>query len=247
MSSTNKVHNLVMHLMRERRMFLAENHNLDRDIFAEAIQLDKQIRDIYETQQAATTQAIQLQEAALGIAPPVLEKNQVVVKCSRFTGGLDILSVRSVAPLLAFIPQRREKLFEELFGLLHGPRDEIKPKELPKREAYASELTVRMWNQLRVIPNTSSILILKTRFYATREEGLPAIRKRLGDLMILPLGLAYLLYKNELVEPILEHETLITLGGNDHTQITHWRKKEPYFLLERTAGYDYQVMAAFLI
>lgn len=238
----------VLNLMRQKRFFLAEDHKLDSCTFEEAIVLDRRVSDLYKDRQLDWTRSILAEEAAFGMLPPVLGKEQFIVKCSRYTGGLDIVSVLSMQTLWHFIPPTAECLHNDLFALLHGNKDDIRPRELPMLEAETRILSDSMMKQFAELEQESSVLILRTRFDATREDGLRTIWHRLKDYAGQNVALAYLLYQNEQFSPMIHHGTLLTLTDQrEHTTIHHWNGQSPCFDPHQTIGFTYKVMVAVII
>lgn len=236
-----KAGEVILDLMRRKRFFLSDPHQLDRVDFSDCLDLDRAVRTIYKQEQDKATREIEIAESSLGITPPSLKEGQIVVRCSFYTGGLEIQAVHPLEKYLRHAPKNRFALYTEIFAALFGPENEIAPKYMSEKREKATSLSGRIWREiegLRTLAN-GIVLIQKTRFNPDSQMALRATRETTSDLLHNPTGLAYLFYKEELVEPLMKNGfALFDFGQDGHSRVVHFPREGVHLQFGNTGGYD---------
>lgn len=249
-----KVNQVVLGLMKNRRIFLADEHNLNLNTFSECVNFDKTLRDLYKNQQALTKQLIEKEEETLGVTPPILKDGQSIVTCSLYTGGLEISGVYPIQQFLGFMPKSYDELYTNMFTIHHGEIDDIPPRQLPKKKEEVKTLTDYVWAQLQAMKNKVDgiVLVMQTRFYLDNNKEFEILKGKIGSLMPHPEGLAYLFYLHELKNRIVKHNfVLFNCERSHHSRVTHWSgsacSELPDLDFYSSGGYDCKVKLACFI
>lgn len=237
-----RANQIILDLMKQRRFFLAREHNLSPDTFSQCISFDKTLRNLYKRIQAETRQKIEKEEKALGVTPPVLGDNQNIVTCSMYTGGLEICGMYPLQQFLAFLPNSYDELYTEIFTEYHGEEGDIPPKLLDDAKKKTKALTDRFWTELQTLVGikNSFVLLMETRFTPGYEGGFDVFKNKVEGLVSSPEGLAYLFYKHEQVERLVKnHFVLFDTDKEKHSRVTHWSDEvHPNLTTENRGGYD---------
>lgn len=219
-----RANQVVLDLMKNHRFFLAKDHTLDPVIFSESIKLHGQLRDSYKKYQALTTQYLKDVELALGFIPPVLKDGQTTVRCSVYSGSLEIRGIYPVQKFLDFMPEHYWALYHEIFRLIYP---QINNSDTSK-ESYRNEengiLTGKLWSELCEIKHKENglVVVMDTKFKITYKDGFDTLENKIRRMTLLPKGLAYLFFKNECSNPLIKNShVLFEARKNDHVLLTH--------------------------
>ena len=251
----SRANRFVLDLMRSRRILPAkEGCRLDPEIFVECYRLVASLRGYYaEIRNQATEQLAEI-EKNLGFTPPVIKKDYSIVKCSIYTSGMEIIWAEPKSRFLEFMPKEKNHLYRELFEKLYGGEDNVLPKDLQKTSNEVRRIAELLLEEILKIKEDSRdvVLLMRMKFNPSDREGLDLLKKAVGDLIYCPMGLAYLFYKNECIDPLAEGKhVLFDMNNKDHPQLTNWSGEDPkYSLASKATLYspaNYQIMFAILV
>lgn len=244
----------VLDLARNRRILPAKDCTLDPTLFSECLSLVASLRGHYEAIRNSATEQLAEIEKNLGFIPPVVKKDQTVVKCSIYTAGMEICWAQPKSRFLEFMPKKETSLYRELFGKLYGSEDSMPPKDLHKAQKEVERITKLLLEELLKIKEGSRdlVLLMRMKFNPSDDSGLETLRKAVGDLIYCPMGLAYLFYKNECEDPLVKGgHVLFGINDKNHPQLTNWLGDDPkYGLASKAFLYDpvnYKMMFALLV
>ena len=248
-SQAKKASAFALHLMRERRFFLHEKHCLDPNVFAECIELDAVIGKNYKRVESEAVEALLLEEARLGLRPPVLGKGQSMVRCSLYGGGLDICRIDPLQELLAFAPESLDALEAELFASYHGAVEDIAPKHLPEIQAKNRELSEWIWKDICALRERVDglVVLLHTKFSPEWPTVQTELAQKVGSFVNAEHGLAYLFYKRECGEVMtILHDYALFSCAKEHLVMCRWTNKPPERPYLDKTGYTCRVYFAFV-
>lgn len=231
----------ILRLMKKRRFFLANEHGLAPGDFYECIDFYQDLKRLYKDQADLAKLTIENKEKLLGVSSPVLKDGQSIVTCSLYTGGLEICDVYLLQPFLSFLPKSYDELYAEMFTMHHGEIDDIPPRQLSEKKKEVKILTDRLWAELQVIASKQDgiVLMMGTKFDPTYQYGFSVLKSKVDGLVSSPEGLAYLFYKHECINRLVESDYILFNGDRDnHTRIAHWSDEAPKITFENSGGYD---------
>lgn len=245
----------VLDLARNRRILPAKDCALDPTIFAECLSLVASLRGGYEAMRNSATAQLAEIEKNLGFTPPsVIKKGYSIVTCSIYTSGMEIFWAQPKSRFLDFIPKEKTILYRELFEKLYGGEESVPPKDLHKASTEVARVTNLLQEELLKIKQDRRdlVLLMRMKFNPSNNEGLESLKRAVGDLIYCPMGLAYLFYKNECIEPLVKGQhVLFDMNNKDHPQLTNWSGEDPkYSLVSMADLYDpvnYKIMFAVLV
>lgn len=246
---------VVIGLMKNRRFFLKQpvlgtfskpGHNLDPKTFAEAIELDAEIRQVYVNKQDETTTSLLDLEKNIGLKPPSLRNNQQIVQCNLYTGGLDICSVWPLTWFMELMPDSQNALYTERKTSLIGgvSVDNFSKKQMDSIHNTVTHYANRVWNELEELleynrNENRCVMLMQTRFSATMEGAVNGdlLCGKTDGLRNYPLAIGHLFLKRSLIKKIV-HNNFVLFDSNKsgHTVMSHMPSKDPY-LSTQDCGY----------
>jgi hypothetical protein len=128
-----------------------------------------------------------------------------------------------------------------MFAMYFGSVNDIPPSQLAEKKALVHGLVARIWPEILALSNTADgiVLIQETKFCPTVEHGLGVMCERTEGLITSPEGLAYLFYRNEREERLIDHHfVLFDAKHGGHSKVTHWSRESPTLSFRNRSGYD---------
>lgn len=225
--------------MKDRRFFLYQHdrrsidkdpgYKLDPEVFGPSIELDKKIREIYSTARSRTERKILDAEHELGVAKPDLSGNKQLVKCNKYTGGLDICRVYPLTAFWRYAPHSLDKV-------------SIDGK-------YSLRTAEKIWSQLEAMKKFDSggercVVMMQTRFSCDEsDENGDFMQSRTRNLQRFPHALGYLFHRYSQRTRIVRHEHVVfSTSWDSHVNVQHWNGEKPTIHYNASAGYDCPVM-----
>lgn len=247
-----RANNVVLRMMRARRIFTAKDCALDPKIFAECLSLMASLRGEYKVQEFRATQQLAKIEENLGFAPPVIKENQSIVRCPIFSSGMEICDVFPIQKFLPFIPESFEILLEEMLTLWKNTPGSLSHKNqtgisLGNYKLGIKTFTEDLWSELETIKKSGDklVLVMRTKFQPTFEEGFEILDEKVGNMVFEPTGLAYLFFKNECAGQSVKYDhILFSTDRTRHTCLQHWPDGQPKLFFENYGGYVFQTKFA---
>lgn len=245
-----KASNVVLNLMKTRRIFPSSESTLDPATFRECLALNKEIRDCYKATKLFAEHRILSSEKEFGIVPQKLKDGQEMVLCPFYSSGIEIVGAYPIGKFLPFMPKNRDSLYDEIFVILHRGVEFVAPVDFHDAQTSARDLTDLIWEELIAINREAQkgvILVMETKFRANFEEGFAILREKVAGLSLLPNGLAYLMYKNEKEERLIKNHMLFDANILCHTVICHDALGNPKIRFKQDGGYSNTVTFVCLV
>lgn len=244
---------VLLKMMKEKRIFLAKIHNItDKKLF-EVLNFQKIITDLYKRIQAEATRKISSGEKSLGLKKPKLKDDQVVVRCSRYSEGLEIVYVYPLEKFLAFAPKTEAELREDIFSIYYPKgRDSITALDWPEVEVKIDRIYELISLDLKNLKDKrgESVIILKTLFQPSYNFGIKELYNKTKDFVNNERGLAYLFYKSEIADRTVRNGYVVfNLEENKRTQIANllnYVKPRMIIQNDEDHGFDCSVLFAFV-
>lgn len=238
---------IMLDLIKKHRIFVAKESPLDLNYFEECIALCMKLRNAYKDQQEAATHALSKIEKALGITPPVLKDGVNIVKCSLYTGGLEICDVYPIERFLAFMPKSYENLYAEMLEKYQADVGGASGANAAAMRQQTEQLCEELWGELQAMVRrkNSIVLMMETKFQPSDLSEFDILKSKAGDLVSSQKALAYLFFKHSEVERLVEHRfVLFGTHRNNHPLVCHWSNEPPELSLKAYGGYDSKVKFA---
>lgn len=251
---------IVIALMRVKRFFLYREdahdsvygelgHGLDPAIFGPAIELDEDIRRVYALATKRAEHTIINSEHRLGVKAPDLDRNQRLVQCNRYTGGLDICRVYPLTAFTEFAPAELEELRAQELKRQMGDKtiNDFSPKDMHTLGERVYESTSKIWEELQAIKalaaDNACVVLLKTRFEPTYDsERGEFLRGKLSDLTLFPHAMGYLFYEYSKRTRIVRHSHVVfNFSQKAHVNVEHWSDGKLSLHFDKTGGYGCKV------
>ena len=256
---------VVGQLMKNRRFFLHDNRNRGGDpdytlnplVFADAIELDENVRGAYRKARKLAEERIFATEQRLGFAKPDLSGNKQVVECKRYTGGFDICRVYPITAFTDTIPQIQEALSAQQFKrMMNGrTRDDVSPKTIRSYKDQAEQLAATIWSQFEAFDahnpdNHRCLMLLESRINVDGCSDIGDFAdNRLLDLQDYPHAVGYLFHRYCTRRRIVRHNYVVSsTSRKSHVRFEHWAgEKSPVIFYDATAGYSCPVAFATIL
>lgn len=240
-------------LIKNYRIFLAHKHNIiDRKLF-EVVRLQKSINNIYKNTQAEATRKIRKLEKLIKLKSPKLKDGQTVVKCSNYSGGLEITAAYPLTTFLTFAPATDDDLWQDIFNILYPDGiDGIPPNYLEVAKEKTNKIYELILIELRILKQkrNASVIIAKTLFSPSHGIGMNNLRQITKDFINNANALAYLFYKKEISDrTVANNFILFEMGDASRIQIANLQgyiKPRISFKDDRDSGFDCPVLFAFI-
>lgn len=239
----------VMDLMKSRRFFLSKEHTLDPEIFSEPITFFSDLHKLYASKAYETSVKLLRVEGDLGIRPVSKELQETMVVCNLHDGGLEICDVYPIQMFSIFIPETYQELFDDLFFINYGEKDSISPRNMSRLKEQAKSFSDIIWQEFQGIKEKKDglVVIMKTKFSPDYHNGFHTFKNKVRDFIFCPEALAYLFYKQECCNRLIEHNYVLFSGDqNCHQVINHWKGDSPSISFNHNGGYDSRVKFAYI-
>lgn len=251
----------VLTLMKERRFFLFRQgeysrkiegdlgHGLDPSVFLPALQLEDSIRSIYATTTKLAEENIWAWERSLGFKAPDLSDNKQLVKCNRYTGGLDICEVYPTTAFTELAPMTLGDLRNQEVKRLAGnttPAD-YSPNDMKALQDLAEANASKIWEEIEAVKalgsGNSCVVLLKTRFAPTNTlPGDDFLQGRLDGIQLFPHVMGYLFYEYSKRTRIVRHSHVVFNSSQQaHVNVKHWSSDELSLRFDAHGGYSCEV------
>ncbi len=258
---------VVLQLMQKHRFFLnigtppnrfgtggSDAHNLDPDIFDEAIRLDAALRSAYVTQESQSFNALLMAEAKLGITSHTPRSGQHIAKCTIYSGGFDIGNVWPLTKFLKFLPESYERLFEEGMNLRMGTKsvDDFSKNRMNELRELADKKASKLLENIESLLefNTDKkrcVVLMKTRFYPEFEGAVDndLFRQKTEGMQGYSDALGYLFTKSSGLERVVDNNFVLFSSDRDsHTVMSHMASDAPLLSTKVSRGYSCKVYFA---
>ncbi len=240
---------ILLNMMKNNRIFLAHKHNILDKKLSEIPRFQKTIEGLYKNTQAEATRRIREGERKLKIKAPNLKDDQTVVKCSRYSGGLEIVGAYPLNNFLAFMPANAYELEEDIFSILHPKgKDSIAPIDLEEVNKEVREIFELIMLDLLTLKQKrdASVVITKTLFSPSQGVGMDSLKDITKDFVNNPNGLAYLFYKHEQTKKIVDHNFILFSAYFPRAVCSSWSDKSTSIHFDKRGGYGDKVLFAFV-
>jgi len=251
---------VALNFVKRRRFFLhresmrsieGTGYDLDPNIFAEIIQIDSNIVDVYRKAKEAALKKIQAVERRAGVKEPTLRNGQKIVECSRYGGGATLYRIYPLTAFISTAPKTPDELRRQIFVDMMGDKtdDDISPKQRREYDERAIVKTEEIWAQLEVVdhlnPNNHRCMVILKPSFNLGCYGKLLCGGVLYNLGIHPLAAGCLLfnYSSQHRIPMCK-EVLFSTTRADHVRMYHGDNKPPYISYHSNGGYDYRPMFA---
>lgn len=237
----------IKNLMLNRRFFLhdhLENGSYPRPcaVFDLLDSIDRRYQESLKTAREFAEVYIQKKEKDLGFAPPDLNEGQRVVKCSRYTGGLDICTAWPLAKFEKYMPDDLTALLDEVVRMIDSGA--------PSMTRF-NNFAVKAWHQMEEMFSSGeqlTVVILKTRFFPDNDHGNKndLMGGRVTDLQKYSHALGYLLYRAScechLLSYVSDPWILCSTDSRSHVAVVHHSHSErPRIWFDASHTYPYKV------